>query len=215
MCNNQLLKAVRINHALKSARLPFSTLSPLNGTEKVDNTSSEPQSKSKLPSNDNFANIKAELVKTFKTLLDLRKNPTTRTSARHNDMFQRQLALEEEQFDLAVQDYVDIQSGLMAMGRGTSMKSVQKTMVSWYEPLCTLIEKEVLSYTSDQKKIESEVGVLFLSYCYLTYLLALWSLFSRTSSRKTGCNNVEYNCQPNNVCWQFWSSIGKPCARNW
>lgn len=113
--------------------------------------------------NTNYDNIKAELVKTFKTLLDSRKTSAqSRQTTKYNEMFGRQLALEEEQFDLAVQDYVDIQSGLMAMGRGTSLKSVQKTMVSWYEPLCTLIEQEVSSYSSDQKKIESEVLLLFV-----------------------------------------------------
>lgn len=151
---NQLLKVPRRNTArLQSSFALFSTAVNVP-SDKASLAESQPAKNVKVRS-ENFENIKAELVKTFKTLLDTRKSPKNTT--RYSEMYQRQLALEEEQFDLAVQDYVDIQSGLMAMGRGTSLKSVQKTMVSWYEPLCALIEKEVASYTSDQKKIESEV----------------------------------------------------------
>lgn len=159
ICRNQLLKLSSGSVTQVQLKLSrFSTIAVHDiGKGKRLEVHSAVDAAPKVTS-ESFDNIKSELVKTFKALLDTKKGTSvSRQSTRVSELYQRQLALEEEQFDLAVQDYVDMQSGLMAMGKGTSMKSVQKTMVSWYEPLCTLIEKEVSSYAHDQKRIESDV----------------------------------------------------------
>jgi DNA-directed RNA polymerase len=58
-------------------------------------------------------------------------------------MLKRQLKIEEEQLLEAASMYHDTFNNLSKMGKGTSMKSAQRLLLQWYEPMMALLFKEI------------------------------------------------------------------------
>lgn len=56
---------------------------------------------------------------------------------------QRQLFIEGEQLSEAVNGYANIVNNLLKMGRGTGLKTVQRTLLNMYEPLSKAIAQEI------------------------------------------------------------------------
>jgi hypothetical protein len=65
------------------------------------------------------------------------------TAAARGGLFLRQLRIEEEQQEEAVNTYTDSLKELISIGRGTGLKHVQRILLRWYEPLTQEIAAEM------------------------------------------------------------------------
>lgn len=63
----------------------------------------------------------------------------------------RQLALEEDVHDQAVQSYARISSQLQSMGRGTGQRHVKSHLLEWYDPFCRKIVEEINMIRQENK----------------------------------------------------------------
>jgi DNA-directed RNA polymerase len=111
----------------------------------------------KIKTTTTFTSTHRELVRAIsqlskKELIDLKKKTladedTFRfnaiTAAEKDGLYLKQLTIEEEQQSDAVSEYLESLQQLISMGRGTSLKYVQKILLRWYRPLTQEIEEEV------------------------------------------------------------------------
>lgn len=67
----------------------------------------------------------------------------SRASQKQSGLFYRQLKIEEEQMQDAVNEYTASLKQLMDMGKGTNMKYIQRMLLQWYEPLTVAIQDEI------------------------------------------------------------------------
>jgi DNA-directed RNA polymerase len=67
----------------------------------------------------------------------------SRASQKQSGLFYRQLKIEEEQMQDAVNEYTASLKQLMEMGKGTNMKYIQRMLLQWYEPLTVAIQDEI------------------------------------------------------------------------
>jgi hypothetical protein len=81
------------------------------------------------------------------------KSHSTAEKARQQTAYDRQIRIENEQFLKASAEREKLIDSLQGIGQGTSMHSVQRSLVRWYEPVVKSLRDEV-------KKIEKrETGV--------------------------------------------------------
>lgn len=96
-----------------------------------------------------YSLISKDLVSTMKRIITEKtiervQNPgLVGRSMNYPELLQRQLFVEEERLSEAVSSYQETFRNLINMGRGTSMKSIQRTLLQWYEPLLNLITNEI------------------------------------------------------------------------
>jgi DNA-directed RNA polymerase len=67
----------------------------------------------------------------------------SRASKKQSGLYYRQLKIEEEQMQDAVNEYTASLKQLMDMGKGTNMKFIQRMLLQWYEPLTVSIQDEI------------------------------------------------------------------------
>lgn len=67
----------------------------------------------------------------------------SKASKKQSGLFYRQLKIEEEQMQDAVNEYTASLKQLMDMGKGTNMKYIQRMLLQWYEPLTVAIQDEI------------------------------------------------------------------------
>ncbi len=78
-------------------------------------------------------------------------------------MYYRQIKIEEEQMQDAVNSYTDRVSTMMELGRATSMKYIQKVLLQWYEPMSLMLTDEVKSINKAKVSQEGrDYGPTFL-----------------------------------------------------
>jgi len=65
------------------------------------------------------------------------------TAQKHSGLYYRQIHIEEEQMQDAVNTYTESLKTLMDMGRGTSLNYIQKILLEWYEPLSVALTEEI------------------------------------------------------------------------
>lgn len=75
----------------------------------------------------------------------------------HSGLYLRQIKLEEEQHLEAMYAYLESVKQLVGMGRGTSMKFVQRVLLSWFDPLHEAILSEIEKVKSKEKGIDRSV----------------------------------------------------------
>ncbi|KAJ1408558.1 hypothetical protein B484DRAFT_469020, partial [Ochromonadaceae sp. CCMP2298] len=95
-----------------------------------------------------FAHIRKDLMKTFSRIIEQKMKNEEMPSyeniaAESESMLKRQLKIEEEQLLEAASMYHDTFNNLSKMGKGTSMKSAQRLLLQWYEPMMALLFKEI------------------------------------------------------------------------
>ena len=76
------------------------------------------------------------------------------------NLMKRQLLVEEERLSEAVSSYTANFSNLMRMGRGTSVKSVKRQMLGWYEPLMANINQEIALIKAGEEAVDRRVSKL-------------------------------------------------------
>jgi len=98
-------------------------------------------------SNDEFAFLRAKFdaLPEFSGQLGESAEETAEKAAQAAAMIKRQLKIEEAQLLEASDLYQETFKNLAKMGRGTAMKSAQKLMLQWYEPLVVALKKEILA----------------------------------------------------------------------
>lgn len=81
------------------------------------------------------------------------------TSPEYEALMKRQLKVEEEQLVEASAIYQETFEGLAKMGKGSTLKSAQKLLLQWYEPLVAALRKEfddiAKGVTSDQRNVSA------------------------------------------------------------
>jgi DNA-directed RNA polymerase len=65
------------------------------------------------------------------------------TAQKHSGLYYRQIHIEEEQMQDAVNTYTESLKTLMDMGRGTTLNYIQKILLEWYEPLSVALTEEI------------------------------------------------------------------------
>lgn len=112
-------------------------------------------------------------------------------------MIKRQLKIEEAQLLEASDLYQETFKNLAKMGRGTAMKSAQKLMLQWYEPLVVSLKKEIQAIRAGELRDASHVSLPFYA-CTSPFIVfanfLLLYLF--------GCSNMDHIwC---NYPWRNW-----------
>jgi hypothetical protein len=72
-------------------------------------------------------------------------------------LYLRQIKLEEDQHIEALYSYLESVKNLAGMGRGTSMKFIQRFLLSWFEPLSKLIQLETKKIKANEKGLDRSV----------------------------------------------------------
>ena len=99
-------------------------------------------SQAKVGVAENLMSIRDTIANTGILIHDL-MNEKLNEKAEMEKMVKRQLKVEEEQLVEAAQIYGENYKNLTNMGRGTTMKSVQRLLLQWYEPLIAILNKEI------------------------------------------------------------------------
>lgn len=85
-------------------------------------------------------------------------------SLEFNVLLKRQLKIEEEQLVEASALYQETFANLAKMGKGSSMKSAQKLLLQWYEPLVAALRKEfddiAKGTVSDKRNVSSTYSLV-------------------------------------------------------
>jgi hypothetical protein len=100
---------------------------------------------------------------------------------------QRQIRIEAEQLQEAVEGYKQSFKHLSGMGKGTSMKSTQRLLLDWYEPLLQALENELKSIATG--KVLADRRVIKPRSNYLLLALVshiLWVFFFSAGSAVFG-----------------------------
>jgi len=64
-------------------------------------------------------------------------------AAARSGLYVRQIRIEEEQMQEAVQSYTKTLNQMLEMGRGTGLKYIQRILLKWYEPFTQVLVKEI------------------------------------------------------------------------
>jgi hypothetical protein len=92
---------------------------------------------------------------------------------------QRQIRIEAEQLQEAVEGYKQSFKHLSGMGKGTSMKSTQRLLLDWYEPLLQALENELKSIATGKVLADRRVIKPRSNYLLLALVShVLWVFFS-------------------------------------
>jgi len=78
---------------------------------------------------------------------------------------QRQLYIEGQQLSDAVNGYANIVQNLIKMGKGTGLKSIQRTLLSMYEPLSKAIANEITAIETGVTSVDRSVSFI-LAFIY-------------------------------------------------
>lgn len=133
----------------KQKYLPFSTF--------PNNTYSQEGSKANLQADRPTINaINHDLFNTFKSILINMHNEDNNNAAINaarggvsykpnhpQTLIERQIEIEEQQHSAAVNEQAEMISSLRQLGKGTSVKRVQRSLVKWYEPLTAALTEEI------------------------------------------------------------------------
>lgn len=95
-------------------------------------------------------------------------------------LYQRQIALEERQRTRAEIEHREQISQLKMIGRGTSIKSIQRNILSWYEPLTKVLIQErqdILQGVKAEDRIVSCYTTLFSFFFHSTFFSFLITSF--------------------------------------
>ena len=143
---------------------PKSSLSQINGTIRWKSTNMETVNSTNLPSGMQFTDAlddnhhyknQLDMLGTLSlmtdkvaTIDDMAKVDElyvveANTAQKHSGLYYRQIHIEEEQMQDAVNTYTESLKTLMDMGRGTSLNYIQKILLEWYDPLSVAITEEI------------------------------------------------------------------------
>jgi hypothetical protein len=70
------------------------------------------------------------------------KSTYTGSRSHADPMFERQIKIEEGQLQEAAEQYSEAFKSMAKMNRGASLKSAQRLLLQWYEPLVAALNKE-------------------------------------------------------------------------
>jgi len=124
-------------------------------------------------SNDEFAFLRAKFdaLPAFNGQFGESAEEIAEKAAQAATMIKRQLKIEEAQLLEASDLYQETFKNLAKMGRGTAMKSAQKLMLQWYEPLVVALKKEIMAIRAGELTSSSHVS----RACIITF--AFYSSF--------------------------------------
>ena len=74
-------------------------------------------------------------------------------------LYLRQMLLEEEMHNDAVETYTAGLKQLMGMGKGTHLKYIQRVLLKWYEPLVKEIETEIKAVENKIPGMDRSVSI--------------------------------------------------------
>lgn len=139
-----------------------------------------------------------------------KEKETKRLPTQSQDLYHRQIALEERQRTRAELEHREIVSNLKMIGRGTSIKNIQRNILSWYEPLTKQLVKErqlVLTGVKSEDRLVSPLCLFYNSTFFILKKLdssiELWSLFCAYPRGKNDRDRVRYHCCRGPSKWQF------------
>ena len=151
------------------------------------------QQESSKPSTINAINH--ELFNTFKNILSNMHNNEAAGSAlntpmvnpsfsqikpnRPLTMVERQIEIEEKQHSAAVTEQAEMISSLRQLGRGTSLKRVQRNLVKWYEPLTEALQEEIRLIETNAPGGDRTVSIF---YGYLVFFEMVRNNYYRFSA---------------------------------
>jgi hypothetical protein len=115
---------------------------------------------------------------------------------------QRQIRIEAEQLQEAVEGYKQSFKHLSGMGKGTSMKSTQRLLLDWYEPLLQALENELKSIATgkvlaDRRVIKPRSNDLLLAF-FLTFCGCFFSAGSAVLGPGAGGSLSGYHVDHHN-----------------
>lgn len=131
------------------------------------------------------------------TLADERRS----RSPEFDVLMKRQLKIEEEQLVEASALYQETFENLAKMGKGSTLKSAQKLLLQWYEPLVASLKKEfddiAKGTVSDQRNVSFLVTlpawhewfvhtIIRLICVYYVFLVGIWTVSGTIACGKAG-----------------------------
>lgn len=141
---------LRIGGVLKIRRVPLPSRTLAFST--IPNSTLGTEKSQGIPADRPTINaINQDLFKTFKNILMTMHNDnhpqlgksSNSKQPRPLTIYDRQIEIEEKQHSAAVNGQAEMITSLRQLGKGTSVKRVQRSLVKWYEPLTAALAEEI------------------------------------------------------------------------
>lgn len=88
--------------------------------------------------------VHLRLIDMFKKLIASKNhNDFTQTNGTYKSLLERQIKIEEDQRIQALKEQDEIAASMKTLKRETSLRSVQNSLIEWYEPLIRKLQDEI------------------------------------------------------------------------
>lgn len=142
------------SNTMKLRRVPLARRYVPFSTFPESTSFQQESSKPNVQSRPTINAINTDLFNTFKNILvnmhtnDATTNVINASTIRPKPnrpltIVERQIEIEEKQHSAAVNEQAEMISSLRQLGKGTSIKRVQRSLVKWYEPLTAALTEEI------------------------------------------------------------------------
>lgn len=113
--------------------------------------------------------VHLRLIDTFKKIIaskNLNDSTPKSASGTYKSLLERQIKIEEDQRIQALKEQDEIAASMKMLGRETSLRSVQTSLIEWYEPLIRKLQEEIQNIQNGVAGEDRSVRIYF--YLYIT-----------------------------------------------